>query len=311
MANIDQIQINVAKGRFTFPLAICSCLLLRLLTASGWEDCLSLLACAFTAYALIETNTAFTLIRTRTTLDVSLYIFLSTLTTFFTPYSPTLWVVPLLLLAHFALFRSYESHDGSSSIFHAFLFLSIGSLLFPPLLWLSPLLFIGMGCFRSFHARSFFAAWIGLAVPYWFSFGYHFLTHNLEPFYRQVEALTTWEPLHYSRLGFPVLLFGAVILLMTALSSIHYLLVSYQDKTRTRLFLSYLVGLEALLTLFGMLQPTRFEVALQLLLLPSSVLTAHLFTLTRNRFSGIYFLCTFAGLIILTLLFVWMQFFNS
>lgn len=311
MANIDQIQINVAKGRFIFPLAICSCLLLRLLTASSWEDCLSLLTCTFTAYALIETNTAFTLIRTRTTLDVSLYIFLSTLTTFFTPYSPILWVVPLLLLAHFALFRSYESHDGSSSIFHAFLFLSIGSLLFPPLLWLSPLLFIGMGCFRSFHTRSFFAAWIGLAVPYWFSFGYHFLIHNLDTFYRQIQALYALTPLQYSQLSLPAQLFGGTVGILTLLSSAHYLQVSYQDKTRTRVFLSYLVVLEAFLLLLGLLQPTHFEVALQLLLLPCSVLTAHLFTLTRNRFSGIYFLCTFAGLIILTFLLIWMQFFNS
>lgn len=311
MANIDQFQINVAKGRFTFPLAICSCLLLRLLTASVWEDSLSLLCCAFTAYALIETNTAFTLIRTRTTLDVSLYIILSTLTTFFTPYSPTLWVVPLMLLAHFALFRSYESHDGSSSLFHAFLFLSLGSLLFPPLLWLSPLFFIGMGYFRSFHARSFFAAWIGLAVPYWFLFGYHFLTHDLDAFYRQIQALYALTPLQYSQLSLPAQLFGGTVGILTLLSSAHYLQVSYQDKTRTRVFLSYLVVLEAFLLLLGLLQPTHFEVALQLLLLPCSVLTAHLFTLTRNRFSGIYFLCTFAGLIILTFLLIWMQFFNS
>lgn len=311
MANIDQFQINVAKGRFTFPLAICSCLLLRLLTASVWEDSLSLLCCAFTAYALIETNTAFTLIRTRTTLDVSLYIILSTLTTFFTPYSPTLWVVPLMLLAHFALFRSYESHDGSSSLFHAFLFLSLGSLLFPPLLWLSPLFFIGMGYFRSFHARSFFAAWTGLAVPYWFLFGYHFLTHDLDTFYRQIQALYALTPLQYSQLSLPAQLFGGTVGILTLLSSAHYLQVSYQDKTRTRVFLSYLVVLEAFLLLLGLLQPTHFEVALQLLLLPCSVLTAHLFTLTRNRFSGIYFLCTFAGLIILTFLLIWMQFFNS
>ena len=68
----------MAKGRFTFPVAILICLLLRIITGNEWQDVINLLVCALTAYLLIEINTAFTLIRTRSTLHVSFYVFLST-----------------------------------------------------------------------------------------------------------------------------------------------------------------------------------------------------------------------------------------
>lgn len=66
----------MAKGRFTFPVAILICLLLRIITGNEWQDVINLLVCALTAYLLIEINTAFTLIRTRSTLHVSFYVFL-------------------------------------------------------------------------------------------------------------------------------------------------------------------------------------------------------------------------------------------
>ena len=78
MAGYDKFQTDMAKGRFTFPVAILICLLLRIITGNEWQDVINLLVCALTAYLLIEINTAFTLIRTRSTLHVSFYIFLST-----------------------------------------------------------------------------------------------------------------------------------------------------------------------------------------------------------------------------------------
>ena len=72
MAGYDKFQTDMAKGRFTFPVAILICLLLRIITGNEWQDVINLLVCALTAYLLIEINTAFTLIRTRSTLHVSL-----------------------------------------------------------------------------------------------------------------------------------------------------------------------------------------------------------------------------------------------
>lgn len=93
--------------------------------------------------------------------------------------------------------------------------------------------------------------------------------------------------------------------------SVHYFIVSYLDKTRTRLFLSFLIAVEAWIYALGLLQPQHFNVLLQLQIIMMSILTGHLFTLTRNRFSGIFFIITFVTLITLAIYNLWMQFFNS
>lgn len=120
MAGYDKFQTDMAKGRFTFPVAILICLLLRIITGNEWQDVINLLVCALTAYLLIEINTAFTLIRTRSTLHVSFYIFLSTTCLFLHSFQYAVFVPLAFLIATSQLFSSYESPYPAGSIFHAF-----------------------------------------------------------------------------------------------------------------------------------------------------------------------------------------------
>ena len=62
---INRLQINVATGRFTLPVVILVCLLLWILSLGSYRELFTLLVFALTGYMIIETNIAFTLIRTR------------------------------------------------------------------------------------------------------------------------------------------------------------------------------------------------------------------------------------------------------
>ena len=77
------------------------------------------------------------------------------------------------------------------------------------------------------------------------------------------------------------------------------------------MFLIVLIAVEAWIYLLGILQPQHFDILLQMQVIVGSILTGHLFTLTRNRFSGIFFIITFVTLITLAIYNLWMQFFNS
>ena len=154
----------MAKGRFTFPVAILICLLLRIITGNEWQDVINLLVCALTAYLLIEINTAFTLIRTRSTLHVSFYVFLSTACLFLHSFQYAVFAPLTFLIAISQLFSSYESPYPAGSIFHAFFFIGLGSLLFPQLLYFVPLFYLGMISFRSLSLKSFFAGLTGLCA---------------------------------------------------------------------------------------------------------------------------------------------------
>ena len=115
--------------------------------------------CAAGTYLLIELNTTFALIHTRTTLPSALFLTLYAFCPFLHAYTPAVWLPVLFLGILFALFQSYEAFYASTPVYHAFLLLGLGSLAIPPVLYLIPLIYIAMGDLRSFSARTFLPDW--------------------------------------------------------------------------------------------------------------------------------------------------------
>ena len=165
--------------------------------------------------------------------------------------------------------------------------------------------------FRSLSLKSFFAGLIGLCVPYWLFFGYAFYYDKMNLFYHPLQELIHFQSISYESLGQDRIISCGIITLISLVSSVHYFHVSYLDKVRTRIFLFFLITVEAWIYLLGILQPQHFDLLLQMQIIAGSILTGHLFTLTHNRFTGIFFIITFVLLIVLTIYNLWMQFFNS
>ena len=165
--------------------------------------------------------------------------------------------------------------------------------------------------FRSLSLKSFFAGLTGLCMPYWLFFGYAFYYDKMNLFYHPLQELIHFQPISYGTLGMDRIISCGIITLISLVSSVHYFHVSYLDKVRTRIFLSFLITVEAWIYLLGILQPQHFDILLQMQVIVGSILTGHLFTLTHNRFTGIFFIITFVLLIVLTIYNLWMQFFNS
>lgn len=311
MTGYNKLQTEIATGRLTLPVVILICLFLWGVSIHSWNELISFISCALTGYMMIEINTAFTLIRTRTMLHVSLFGFIISACMFLHPFHISNLVPPAFIIALFQLFRSYESGQASGNIFHSFFFIGLGSLAFPQLLYFAPLFYISMISFRSLSAKTFFAGLVGLIVPYWFLFGYAFYNGKIELFYSPLQSLIQFQPIHYTGFTPDQIISWGGITLISLTCSVHYFIVSYLDKTRTRLFLSFLIAVEAWIYALGLLQPQHFNVLLQLQIIMMSILTGYLFTLTRNRFSGIFFIITFVTLITLAIYNLWMQFFNS
>lgn len=306
----NRFQIEVATGRFTLPVVTLVCLLLWGISLNEWEELFSLALVASIGYLMIEANTHFSLIRTRTTMPVSLYGIMATVLFFLHPFQ---WsqVVPLLfMMAIFHIFQSYESPRAPIPVYHSFLFLSIGSLLFPHITYLMPLFLVGMIPLRSMSLKSFVASLLGMITPYWFLFGYGFLTEQTDLWKEPLQAMITFQPIDFSHLSLNEKISGGVTTLLLIVGTFHYWQRSYIDRTQTRIYHSFLAYTGLWTTLFGILQPQHFTVLIQIQLICSAFLNGHLFTLTRNRFTGIYFMITFAALTILMIYNLWMLFFS-
>lgn len=308
--NLNRFQIQVATGRFTLPVVILVCLLLWGVTFQEWKDCICLTITAFIGYLMIETNTAFSMIRTRTTMPVCIFWMLSASLFFFRPFE---WenLVPLaFLLSAYQLFQSYESGLPAIPIYHAFFFLSLGSLCFPPLLYLTPLFWGSMVPFRSVSGKSLLASLLGIITPYWFLFGYSFIFDQMPLFLSTLKEMIRFYPIEYGHLTISEIASWSIITLLMIISGFHYWQISYMDKTRTRFNHSFLVIVGLCVTLWIFLQPIYLHELIVIQLICAAFLSGHLFTLTRNRFSGIFFIVTCISIILLTIYNLWMQFFN-
>ena len=162
---------RVARSSATLPVAAVLTTLLWWLPQGGYSlpYLLGWAVCAIGMFFIIETTAQNALIRVRSRMVSSLFLLLMAACGFMHELSEPLLVQLSLLAALYSLLRTCEKFRPELDTFHTYLALSLGSLLWPPLLWITlPLLLVQSIFLRSLTLRSFGAVVIGLVVPYIF-----------------------------------------------------------------------------------------------------------------------------------------------
>ena len=306
----NRFQYQVATGRTTLPVAILISLVLCGITYQGWTDLISWITGGIIAYILIELNTTFALIRTRTTLPSSFFLIYFSACPFLHTFQAVTFLPLLFIVMVFSLFRSFESPYASTTIFHAFCCMGIIGMIIPQMLYLIPVLYLLMIHLRSLTPRTFFAGLLGLLTPYWLVSCYllyqgTWLTAARE-FQQQLipvmpdYSLFGWN--HYLSLGIMLV----IAMLCTAQSLIH----TYQDKVQTRILLRTLLIMETVSIAYILIQPQFFNGLFPVLLICAAVFFGHFFALVFNRFTRICFGISLALLGIMTLFNLWMHFYT-
>ena len=226
-------------------------------------------------------------------------------------FLPVCRFAPLtFLIAISQLFSSYESPYPAGSIFHAFFSSDWEPVVSTVALLCTSVLFgddqFQIPVTQKFLCRTYRTLCALLAL-----FRLCVLLRQNESLLSPFTGAYSFSTHQYGTLGMDRIISCGIITLISLVSSVHYFHVSYLDKVRTRIFLFFLIAVEAWIYLLGILQPQHFDILLQMQIIVGSILTGHLFTLTHNRFTGIFFIITFVLLIVLTIYNLWMQFFNS
>lgn len=306
----NRFQYRIVTGRATLPVATIITLIAFACTFKGWLDAVALAAGAFVAYLLIEMNTRFSLIRTRTAFPSSLFLL-------FYAAIPMLHVgtadclIPVLFLGMLSmLFKSYESLYASTTIFHAFLYLGLASLIEPYLISLFPVFYFHMIYLRSLSYKTFFAGLIGVGIPYWFLLGYASCTGNIELFSSSVGRLVHFLPIDYGVLSLQAYVSWGAVAVISLVSMVYMLNSSYKDKVQTRIMLYMLAMTEIWVNLLPALQPQHIGAFLPLQIILGAIMTGHSLALTFNRFTHVYCIFVLTVWALLFLFNLWMHFFN-
>lgn len=274
----------------------------RILPGKGITYAIGLLFLIGGALLLHRANYVLGLIREKTQLPFLLYmLYISTNPGFF-PLKSTSVGVFCLIFSIYLLFRSYHDEMAVHYAYKTALLIGFGSLLWVHLLWFVPLFWIGMYKFRTLNLRTFVASLFGLLTIYWFLFGWCVWMGDYTPFTVSFATLLHIDILsgHSTNpLDWMTIL---LITLLTIAASVNMWRYEYDDSLRTRQFLSFLM-LFAVWS-FGLffLYEQASEEFLQVACVPASILTAHFFTVKRNKYT--FWLFHFTVLFCLTFLFI-------
>lgn len=280
-----------------------------------------LLLTAFTAYVILETNNTYQVIRVRSRMVSSVWLFGAGCFITMHPFSPSLLAAFCLSVGIYLLFQTYQQSQPTTDTFHAFLLLSLGSIVLPPVLFLAPFFLWYLLVFmRSLSFRSFLAAFVGLALPFWFWIGWLLWQEDLSPLFSWWNDLLAY--CHMGIFGMTDAIVesrGAVLqgllesitpadlvdnapfvtlAFLTLWTSFYYLTNSYDDKIRTRMMM-YIYLMTSWVILLFALFTFQFTPFTPLLLLSCTPLVAHYFTLRNTWLAALVFVLTLVAFIII------------
>lgn len=290
-----QFRNRVVEGSLTLPVMSCVTFLSWLLSHSidnvaAW---LTMAMVALLTYAIVECNNQCQLLRIRSRMVSATFLaFVSAIPAF---HAITWHWIPAasLLLAYFVAFKAYGQLHPQGWVFHAFMYVGIGSVVFPPLLLVVPfMLFSFSHQLRILTGKAFTAALLGLALPYWMYGTFCFITgwdlkRLLAAWTRAVQpGLPDYSCIE----GWQVAVF-AFILFLALVSMFHFVHTSYNDKIRTRQYYYCIFSVQLPLLFIAVWFPDCALFTLPLFLTNSVPFIAHYFALARGRFMNRWFIC--------------------
>ncbi|MDH6358408.1 hypothetical protein [Parabacteroides sp. PF5-9] len=237
------------------------------------------------AFMLHRANYVLVLIREKTVLVFLIYTLLLSTNPDFFPLKATTVAVFCMVFVIYLLFTSYHNPEAIEKAFNWSLIIGAGSLLWIHLLWFVPLCWIGMFKFRTLTLKTFLASLLGLTTIYWFVLGWCIWQNDFTAFTIPFTALFKVRFLSITGIEWMDWASIILILILTITSVLNIVAHEHDDTLRTRQFLSFLTLF--VIWSFGLffLYEQASEEFLEISCMPMSVLLAHYFTVSRNRYN--------------------------
>lgn len=295
------LRYAVTTSPATLPTAAVVCSLVWLFGGIGegmrW---VAWLVTLITMFAVMHWNSQATLIRQRTRMASTSFIVLLTAFAFLEPWSPSMVAALCYVLTHIVLSHCYQNPKSQGWAFHAFLLLATGSLCFRPILLLAPFFILSMAVqLQTFTWRTFMAAIIGLATPYWLILAWNLTTGSGYDIPLWQAGDFTFGLISPASLDTSRKLSLFFLLVYIAIAMLDYMRTYYQDKIRTRMFIYMIMVQLAGLGLMLLFLPSDFDSVMRLICCCAAPLIGHHLTLARGRFVRWYFIGTLTLVLLL------------
>lgn len=289
---MKRLQNRIAQSRWALPVtavyALAACMAGGLVSDGLWlQFALLLVSTALMA----ELNNTYSLIRIFSRMVSCSFLVLTTMALFvFRDVGAC--VVQLSVIAFlFLLLRAYQNPLATGRVFYAFCALGVGSVVFSQLLLFVPLLWILMAVYvQCFSGRTLMASVLGLIVPYWFVAAWLLYSGGLG--YLGVHFLSVFQfgtAFDFTIISFRQLLTFVFVVVLAAIGAVHFLMFSYQDRIRIRMYYELFMVADAFCLAFALVQPRHFNVLLGMAIVFTAPLIGHYLSLSHSRASNVTF----------------------
>lgn len=282
---------SIVTGEFTLPvMALLTLPLWALPDWANWSLWAGLVLTGFTAYLIMELNNRNTLLRIRSRMMSTTFLFLMLICPQLHGLHSGMLSMLLWVLSYHTLFASYQHRRPEGYVFHTFLCVGLGSLLF------SPLLLFALGFYfclliplRGLTWRTFMAGIFGLALPYWASAAYAIWHNRLDSAFLYLPQWFVPQLPDYSVLSQAEVISAVVLLLFSIPAFIHFFHTAYNDKIRIRMLFYCITTQQVLLTAALVGLPQYYHDIMPIYVVNTALLMAHYYALARARWFPAWF----------------------
>ena len=257
------------------------------------------------AFIIQRINFSFVIVRGKTLLPFLFFLlFVSTNPDIF-PLRPASLTLFFLLGALAELFSTYQSPEQTGRVFNWSVYLSLGSLIWPHLLWMVPLFWFGMYRLHSLTPQNLLTSVLGILTTFGFVFVWCLWKHDYTLFIVLKEQLAAIHPFFLSNPLRIEWLSSICVVCLTIITYIYILLHEFEHNIRTRQFLSFLLvfAFYSLIPL-GLYEQHSVDF-LCLFYVPSSMLVSYFFSDRRNLLTYLFYILIVIFLMLLLLVRLW------
>lgn len=306
--NLKELLKTVTTSRDTLPvicgyslfLTICFGLFPKGLWGQG-------LCLAISAYLMVLLNNTYSLIRIYSRMVSSTFLVLSMMCPFLAGSMHGNLSTILFIAFYFLLFRTYQDHHAPGTVMYAFACLGIISTQFIQITFLLPVV-IPLLYSRMFagNAKTLTAAFMGYLLPYWIWTGWALWHGTMAELGTHLMGIIDFDlSLHMPELH--VLLSLLLLLALVIISTIQCLNDSAADKIKTRMLFDAFIWIDVFAMAFLLLQPQHSDYLMRIIIVSSSPLIAHYFTLSEDgKVTPYVFIASIALIVSLTVYNIWM-----
>ncbi|MCM1078785.1 MAG: hypothetical protein NC344_04005 [Bacteroidales bacterium] len=303
-----RFQNNIGASRLALPVmvlySVCLWGLMLFTDHTLWPQCLIFIV---STYLMMELNNRNALMRRYSRMVSCSYMALMLMCPWLLRDIDAMAVQMCFLLTLTMLFRTYQDHGSNGVKYGAYLFLGIAGMLWPPLIFALPLLWIADIFFlMSFSFRSWLASLLAVITPLWcllpyvvITGKYEILTHLLNALELDSGTLEAFRDINtvlLSELPMPpqVLCSEILVVILAVTGIIHFLRHSSDDKIHVRMlfnvfniiFLAFTAAL-FLLYILPLSDMPGADILFGIIVVCATPLTAHYINFTSTRLTNI------------------------